>query len=250
VSLQGKVALITGAGRGIGRDYARGFAGDGASLVVADIDESSAANVAAETRDAGVDSIAVGVDVADEASVDAMVEAAISHFGRIDILVNNAALWGDLEIYPVCMTPTDYWNRVFAVNVNGAFLCSKALLPQMRERKWGRIVNQSSAGAYMIPGGVYSITKLALNGLTAHLAFECGIDNITVNGIAPGLIDTDASRKQVPEQYRQMILQQTPTGRPGTGGDLYGMVRYLCSDEAAWVTGQTFMLNGGFMSRM
>jgi NAD(P)-dependent dehydrogenase (short-subunit alcohol dehydrogenase family) len=250
VGMDGKVALVTGAGRGIGRDYALGFARDGVALVVADLDEANAERVAAEAHDAGVDSIAVAVDVADEASVDAMTEAAMSRFGRVDILVNNAGLWGDLEIYPVCMTPTDYWNKVFAVNVGGAFLCSKALLPQMRERKWGRIVNQSSVGAYMIPGGVYSISKLALNGLTAHLAFETGIDNITVNAIAPGLIDTEATQKQVPDQYRQMVLQQTPTGRPGTGEDLYGMVRYLCSDAASWVTGQTFMVNGGFMSRM
>ena len=121
----------------------------------------------------------------------------------------------------------------------------------MRERHWGRIVNQSSAGAYMLPGGLYSISKLALNGLTAHLAYEVGGDGVTVNGLAPGLIDTEASRKQVPKEFLDMILAQTPVRRAGTGADdLYPMVRYLCGDDAGWVTGQTFLINGGFMSRM
>lgn len=250
MSLPGKVAVVTGAGRGIGRDYALGFAADGAKVVVADIREENAAAVAEEITAAGGEAVSVGVDVADEVSVNAMAAAALERFGRVDVLVNNAALWGDLEILPLPTLPYDYWQRVFAVNVGGAFLCSKALLPQMRQRRWGRIVNQSSAGAYMVPGGIYSITKLALNGLTAQLAYEVAGDGITVNGLAPGLIDTEASRRQIPEEFLHMILAQTPVGRMGTGRDLYAMVRYLCSDEAAWVTGQTFLVNGGFMSRM
>lgn len=206
--------------------------------------------VAEEITGRGGEAFAVAVDVADETSVAAMAEAALGRFGRVDILVNNAALWGDLEILPLPTMSWEYWQKVFAVNLGGAFLCSRALLPQMRQRRFGRIVNQSSAGAYLVPGGVYSITKLALNGLTAQLAFEVAGDGVTVNGIAPGLVDTEASRRQIPEQYREAILAQTPVGRAGTGQDLYPMVRYLCSEEASWVTGQTFLVNGGFFSRM
>lgn len=251
MGLEDRVALVTGAGRGIGRDYALGFAADGAAVVVADIDVAGAEAVAAQAREGGARALAVTVDVADEGSVEAMAAAALKEFGHVDILVNNAGLWGDLQILPLPTTPWDYWQTVFNVNVGGAFLCARALLPGMRERKWGRIINQSSAGAYMVPGGLYSVTKLALNGLTAQLAFEVGGDGVTVNGLAPGLIDTDASRKQVPKEFMDMILNMTPVRRPGTGAaDLYPMVRYLCGDEAGWVTGQTFLVNGGFLSRM
>jgi NAD(P)-dependent dehydrogenase (short-subunit alcohol dehydrogenase family) len=243
-----KVVVVTGAARGLGREYALRFAADGAHVVVADVLETGAQSTAAEVRATGGDALGVSVDVGDGASTQGMAAAVIDRFGRIDVLVNNAGIWGDYERTPLSTVPAAYWDRVLAVNLTGPLLCSQAVLPSMRSQGWGRIVNISSIGAHMA-SGVYGVSKLALNQLTFALATEVGRDGITVNAVAPGTIDNEATRRQVDAAPFAALVARNAIPRAGTADDLYGAIRYLASDEAAWVTGQTLLVNGGFSAR-
>jgi NAD(P)-dependent dehydrogenase (short-subunit alcohol dehydrogenase family) len=251
--LDGKVAVVTGAGgRGnsIGRAYALGLAQAGASVVVADLHSEGAAAVAAEIMAAGGRASAVQVDVADEASTLAMAEAATAAFGSIDVLVNNAALMVDVSYDSLDSVSMDAWNRAFAVNVNGALLCARACAPSMRARGGGRIVNQSSGGAFP-PTSLYGITKLALIGLTTALAKQYGKDGISVNAIAPGNVMSDAGKMLVPDnspfiQFLQMTCAGNPRGAPE---DLVGTLLLLCSPAGQWITGQTIHVDGGWVMR-
>jgi NAD(P)-dependent dehydrogenase (short-subunit alcohol dehydrogenase family) len=251
--LDDKVAVVTGAGgRGnsIGRSYALGLAEAGAAVVVADLNGEGANRVAAEINESGGRAIGVQVDVSDEASTLAMAEAATAAFGGIDILVNNAALMVDIS-YDSCETVSmDAWRKAFAVNVDGALLCSRACLPSMRERGGGRIVNQSSGGAYPA-SGVYGITKLALVGLTTSLAKQCGRDNITCNAIAPGNVASDAGKMLAPEdspflKFLSAVVATKPQGQPD---ELVGTLLLLCSEAGGWITGQTIHVDGGWIMR-
>jgi NAD(P)-dependent dehydrogenase (short-subunit alcohol dehydrogenase family) len=251
--LDGKVAIVTGAGgRGnsIGRAYAMGLANAGASVVVADLNEEGAKAVAAEIEAAGGKAIGVKVDVADEASTKAMAEAAIAEFGGIDVLVNNAALMVDIS-YDNCETITlEAWNKAFAVNLNGALLCARACIPSMRARGGGRIVNQTSGGAFPAIG-LYGITKLALVGLTTTLAKQFGKEGITVNAIAPGNVTSDAGKLLVPDdspfiQFLQATVATRPRGEPD---ELVGALLLLCSPAGEWITGQTIHIDGGWVMR-
>jgi NAD(P)-dependent dehydrogenase (short-subunit alcohol dehydrogenase family) len=216
--LDGKVGIVTGAGgRGnsIGRAYALGLANAGASVVVADLNGEGAQKVADELVAAGHKALAVQVDVSDEASTLAMAKAASDAFGGIDILINNAALMVDIS-YDRCETVSvEAWRKAFAVNLEGALLCSRAVVPSMRVRGGGRMVNQTSGGAFP-PSGLYGITKLALVGLTTSLAKEFGKDGITVNAIAPGNVKSDAGNMLVPDDSpcrwpAQSIRAASPT---------------------------------------
>lgn len=251
--LDGKVAVVTGAGgRGnsIGRAYALGFANAGASVVAADLNAEGAKTVAEEITAAGGKAIGVGVDVADEAATLAMAAAAKEAFGGVDILINNAALMVDIS-YDNCETiAIEDWNRAFAVNLNGALLCSRAVIPSMRERGGGRIVNQTSGGAFPATG-LYGISKLALVGLTTTLAKQFGKDNITCNAIAPGNVTSDAGKLLVPDdspfiQFLQMTCATRPRGAPD---ELVGAAILLCSEAGAWITGQTIHIDGGWIMR-
>ena len=250
-SVAGRVVIVTGAARGLGRDYARMFAAEGAAVVLADL-ESSSVEDAAEAISADVPGArltAVATDVTDPAQTEAMAAAATSAYGRIDVLINNAGIWGDLEPAPAVETAPDYWDLVMAVNLRGPLLCAQAVVGAMREAGWGRIINISSMGAYM-PAGVYGVSKLGLNQLTFALATELGPSGITVNAVAPGPIDNEATRSQVPPKGIQKMIDGTAVGRMGTAEDLFGMIRFLASEEAGWITGQTFGVNGGFSSRL
>lgn len=251
--LDGKVAVVTGAGgRGnsIGRAYALGLASAGAAVVVADLNEAGAEAVAEEIRAAGGKAAAVRVDVSDESSTLAMGAAATEAFGGIDILVNNAALMVDIS-YDNCETVSlESWNKAFAVNLNGALLCSRAVLPSMRERGGGRIVNQTSGGAFPATG-LYGISKLALVGLTTALAKQYGKQNITCNAIAPGNVTSDAGKMLVPDDSPFIkFLEMTCASRPRGGPDeLVGTLLLLCSEAGAWITGQTIHVDGGWILR-
>lgn len=251
--LDGKVAIVTGAGgRGnsIGRAYAMGLVNAGASVVVADLNGAGAQAVADEINAAGGKAVGVAVDVSDEASTLAMAAAAKEAFGGVDILINNAALMVDVSYDAIDTVPMEAWNKAFAVNLNGALLCARAVAPSMRERGGGRIVNQTSGGAFPA-SSLYGITKLALVGLTTSLAKQWGKDGITCNAIAPGNVMSDAGKMLVPDdspfiQLLRMTCAIHPRGAPE---ELVGTALLLCSEAGKWITGQVIHVDGGWVMR-
>jgi 3-oxoacyl-[acyl-carrier protein] reductase len=243
--IRGKVAVVTGAGGGIGEAYARGLAAAGARVVVADINKGGAERVA---RELGGDALAVEVDVASPESTQAMAERARAHFGGVDFLVNNAALFGGMKIAPYLSVDWDYYTRFMNINVNGALLCARACVPHMRKRGGGAIVNQSSTAAWM-SAGFYSLAKLALNGLTQGLARELGPQKIRVNAIAPGPTETGALHSVVPPAFIKPMVAGLPIARIGTPDDHVPTLLFLLSDAAAWITGQIVNVDGGQVMR-
>jgi NAD(P)-dependent dehydrogenase (short-subunit alcohol dehydrogenase family) len=241
---EGRSVLVTGAAQGIGRAYAGAFAAEGASVTIADID-GDLARAAAKDIDG---SLAVAVDVADEASVAAMVGACVDRFGGVDVLVNNAGL--HMGKYNLCSTlPLEDWRRLLDVNVLGAVLCARYCRGPMAERGGGVILNQSSNSSYL-GVGAYSVSKLALNGVTLSLAREFAPDGIRVVGIAPGMVASDAVLERLEDHNKQMVLGGQLVKRFGAVEDLVGMVLLLCSGDAAFVTGQTVTVDGGYVGHV
>jgi NAD(P)-dependent dehydrogenase (short-subunit alcohol dehydrogenase family) len=249
VTLDGRVAIVTGSGHGLGTTYARALAAEGAAVVVADLDGDAARQVAGELTANGARAIGVRVDTSDEDTVGAMAREAESAFGGIDILVNNAG-WRPLpaahhyDDFPEVLTSKE-WMRVLAVNVVGPLICARACRPSMAARGGGVVVNQSSNAAYEASAGAYGVSKLALNGLTMSLAEELVGDGIRVNGIAPGVM----TGRGDPSVLEPVIARQV-IKRRGTPDDLVGALLFLCSDAASFITGQTILVDGGQTRRI
>lgn len=244
-----KVAIVTGAAGGIGEAYARALAAEGASVVVADIDQDRGTATAADITGAGGGQAHfVRVDVSDVESTLALAVETVEHFGGIDLLVNNAAIYGDMQFDLLITVDWDYYQRFMAVNMNGALLVTRACYQHMAARGGGAIVNQSSTAAWLY-SGFYGLAKVGINGLTQQLAHELGGQGIRVNAIAPGPTDTEATRNQVGEGMVSKLVKDLAIKRPGTVDDMAGACLFLLSDEASWITGHVLHVDGGQIFR-
>jgi 3-oxoacyl-[acyl-carrier protein] reductase len=245
--LTGRVAIVTGAGQGIGRVFAKAFAKAGAIPIIAERNAMRGQAVENEITLAGGKALAIETDAADPASLGKLIATVEKEFGRIDILVNNAAIFSTLEMRPFEQIPLAEWEEVLRVNVTGPFLSTRAVLPAMRRAKHGRIINMAS-GAVTLgrPNYLHYIaSKAALIGMTRSMAHELGKDGITVNAIMPGAVFTEIERKTVtPEQKVRLVAQQC-VARPQVPEDLVGIVLFLASDASAFLTGQALTVDGG-----
>ena len=242
--LAGQTVIVTGAATGIGQAFAIGAATQGANVVVADMHNADETVAAIEA--AGGQALALRVDVADNTSVQALAAAALQRFGRIDGLVNNAAYFREVKLTPFEDLDPAQWDRIFAVNVKGVWQCCKAVMPAMREQKRGAIVNIASVVALAGQPGYlhYVASKGAVLSMTKGLAKECGPHGVRVNVIAPGVVITDATRNR-PVEWQQSFLKARAISREQRPDDLVGTALYLLSDLAAFVSGQTIVVDGG-----
>src|SRR6478609_4417607 len=221
-----KVAIVTGAGGGIGQVYAESLAREGAAVVVADINVEGAQKVADGIKGEGGNALAVRVDVSDPESAREMAAQTLSEFGGIDYLVNNAAIFGGMKLDFLVTVDPEYYKKFMSVNLDGALWCTRALYSNF-----------------------YGLAKVGLNGLTQQLSRELGGQNIRINAIAPGPIDTEANRTTTPKEIVDDIVKGLPLSRLGTPDDLVGMALFLLSDQASWITGQIFNVDGGQIFR-
>jgi 3-hydroxybutyrate dehydrogenase len=256
MSLKGKVAVVTGAGSGIGRAIALALAREGAAVCIADMDETAGRRVLGEVGAAGVRGHFVRTDVSQSGPVRAMVEETVKTLGRLDILVNNA---GVQYVAPIVDYPEDRWNLLIGVMLTGTFLCTKYALPPMRANKWGRVVNIASAhGLVASPfKSAYVAAKHGIVGFTKVAAWEVADAGITVNAICPGYVRTPLVEKQIADQARvhnipesevvgRIMLEPHAIKRLLEPGEIAGMAVYLCSDAAAMVTGAALSIDGGW----
>ena len=242
-----RVVVITGAGQGIGRAYAHAFAEAGARPVIAELDGAAGERVAAEVRERGHEVFAVQTDVGSVESVDALVAATLSSFGRIDVLINNASIFSTIKMRPFDEIPVDEWERVLHVNVTGSFLMTRAVAATMKERAWGRIINTSSAAVTMgRPNYLhYTTSKAAIIGMTRSLARELGAYGITVNAVLPGATDTEVARDTVTAEQKAAMIAMRSIHREQTPQDLIGLALFLASEASAFLTGQSITIDGG-----
>lgn len=246
--LEGKVAVVTGGAQGIGRAIALGLAREGARVAVADLQEKKARQVAEELHAMGAASLAVPVDVSDEASVNVLAERTLVRFGRVDILVNVAGIY---PRSPVAEMSEETWDRVLDVNLGGNFLCSRAFIPVMRSQRRGRIIAISSSIAHYGArnGAHYAASKAGIIGFVKALAREVGSYGVTVNAICPGIADTALPRLHREEAELRERLLSNPLGHMLSAEDLVGPVLFLAGDPASYITGQAINVNcGSYMS--
>jgi NAD(P)-dependent dehydrogenase (short-subunit alcohol dehydrogenase family) len=241
--LGGKVAIVTGGARHIGAAYARKLAAEGAAVLIADILDGD--SVVREIEAAGGSAMAPRIDVSKEEDTQRMAAEAVRAFGRIDVLVNNAAIFLNIQRHPFYEISAEEWDRVSAVNIKGPFLCAKAVFPQMKQQRSGKIINISSSTVF---AGTplflhYVASKAALVGMTRSLAREVGEFGICVNAIAPGLVQHEG--QNAPKEFTEFQLKARSIKRLQTPEDLLGMLVYLASSDSDFVTGQTFLVDGG-----
>ena len=245
MKLKGKVAIVTGAAQGIGEAYAQALAGEGADVVVADINEEKGKAVAGAIEHMGKRAAFMRLDVADEQSCKDVAEKTEQLYGGIDILVNNAAIYHSMRMDTFMNVPLDYYNRFMSVTLTGQMLMTRAVVPAMRKRGKGKIVFQASAVAYSAASSPYALAKLGVLGLMRGFAFQLGKYNINVNGIAPGPIDTEATMVTVPKHFIDHLVEEQPLKRMGHPSDLVGALLYLCSSDSDYATGLMMVVDGG-----
>ena len=245
---ESKVAIVTGSGGGIGQAYAEALAREGAAVVVADINLQGAEKVADGIKGEGGTALALPVDVSDPVSAKEMADRTVAEFGGIDYLVNNAAIFGGMKLDFLVTVDPEYYKKFMSVNLDGALWCTRAVYKKMAKRGGGAIVNQSSTAAWLY-ANFYALAKVGINGLTQQLSRELGGQNIRINAIAPGPIDTEANRTTTPQEMVADIVKGIPLSRMGQPEDLVGMCLFLLSDEARWITGQIFNVDGGQIIR-
>lgn len=248
--LKDRVAIVTGGGRGIGRRCCVGLSREGAAVVVADIDSRGAESVAREIEESGGTALSLTVDVADERSVQSMAKNTVDKYGRIDILVNNAGLLFQLQRRPFDEIPVEEWDWVMSVNLRGPFLCCKAVVPYMRERRWGKIINISTSHVWVgTPNRAHYVSsKAGVVGLTRCLARELGDHGIRVNVITPGFVASEAALEGSPPEMFGVINAQRCLKRTETPEDLVGTVLFLASEESDFITGQSINVDGGMVT--
>jgi 3-oxoacyl-[acyl-carrier protein] reductase len=245
MGLEGKVALVTGSGRGIGREIALAFAGDGADVVIWDVNAVDAEKTAKDIEVSGRKSLSGQVDVTDFAQVDEGINKILDKFGKIDILVNNAGVTRDNLL--MRMSEAD-WDLVIKVNLKGTFNCTKAVTRPMLKAKSGKIINIASIIGIMGNAGQanYSASKAGIIALTKTTAKELASRNITANAVAPGFIDTEMTQK-LSEETRAKMLEMVPLARMGLPKDIANLCLFLASGDADYITGQTIVVDGGMV---
>ena len=243
--LTGRVALITGAGRGMGRASAERIAADGARVVVNDLDETRAEEVADRLVSEGSEAVGIAADVSDAADVSRLVDTTSERFGGVDILVNNA---GVLRRTGILALDEDEWDLVLDVNLKGTYLCTRAVLPAMKEAGWGRVVNISSSAGRSVStlgGPHYTTAKAAVLGFTRAVAKEMAPFGITVNAVCPGLVNTEMVNEVITDAQTRAYADSFPIGRLAEPEEVAELVAFLASDRAAYITGASLDINGG-----
>ncbi|MAG36484.1 MAG: 2-hydroxycyclohexanecarboxyl-CoA dehydrogenase [Dehalococcoidia bacterium] len=241
----GKVAIVTGAGQGMGRAVARRLSAGGASLVLNDVNAEAAEEAATEIRSGGHEALAAQGDVASSQDVRRVVDATLDRYSNVHILINNA---GVLRPTPVIDIGEAEWDLVVNVNLKGTYLCSRAVLPAMQQAGWGRIVNFSSTAGKNVStvgGAHYTSAKAGVLGFTRHLAKEAARYGITVNAVCPGLIDTEMVRATISDEQTRAYAESFPIARLGGPEEVAELVAFLASDRAAYITGASLDINGG-----
>ena len=243
--LDGRIAIITGSGQGIGKAIALTLAQRGATVIINDLKQELAETALAEVRAQGGEGLAIAADVTDAAQVDAMVKQVLEAYGKVDILVNNAGTTRDNLIMRMSEEEFDF---IIRTNLKSAWLCSKAVIRPMMRKRYGRIVNMSSASGRIGQAGQtnYSASKAGMIGLTKALAREVASRGVTVNAVAPGLIKTALTEK-MPQEAMDWLLNLVPVGRAGEVSDVAYVVGFLVADEAAYITGQVISVDGGLV---